>query len=109
MGVADGGRERGGVDEVAEFDAEFFGEEFGVGDSPGAFVADFSLLANVVEIPEGGGFGEGEAVAGEVDSMGVGGCFSEEDDVVFGGGGEGEGVFEIGGEFFESLGGGPRF
>jgi len=57
--MTDGGGKRGGVDEVAEFEAEFLGEEFGAGVSPGAFVADFSFATNLVEFVEGGDFRKG--------------------------------------------------
>jgi len=48
-------------------------------------------------------------VFGEVGAVGIGGRVSEKDEVVFGGHGKGEGVFEIGCEFVESFRGGPSF
>lgn len=105
--LADGGGQRIGVDELTKLESEFLGEEFGSGVSPGAFVADFSFAPDFLKFVVGGNFGEGESVLGEVGAVGIGGCLAEEDDVVFGRSSEGEGVFEIGGEFVQSLWGGP--
>ena len=48
-------------------------------------------------------FRESEFVLSEVFAMLVARGISEEDDVVVRGGGEGEGVFEVGGQFVEAL------
>ena len=93
----------GGVDEFAEFEPEFFAEKSGVGNSPRVFFAELAFFSDLLEVGKKGGFGEGEAALGERFAVFVTREVSEEDEVVAGGGGEGEGVFEVGSEFVEAF------
>lgn len=106
FGLANGRRNGIGVDDGSKPEAEFFAQEVGVRNSPGAFVAQVTIFANFLEIGEEGGFRKGEVLGGEILAVFVTWKLAEEDEVVIGGSGEGEGVFEIGGEFVEALGGG---